>query len=244
MKTPALTFEWPSRHRIHLFLPFAIFSAALLHAAIFFLFSVKHPPSKSSGTNPARLYFLPSNNPEYSRIESALYSSDPALFAPKRGLPPQEELPNATYTPQYAKATIAWDEPPLRTRTPPTDRVFKGPVRISSKKSPQPAKSSPLPTRVRASQEIALRLPEIPSLPKFQSRSTQPPETANWMVAISPDGSVLHAITDKSSGDPELDRTALIFLRKLPFSPSQENETVWGFVEFQWGSDVLPPAEP
>ena len=64
------------------------------------------------------------------------------------------------------------------------------------------------------------------------------------MVAISSDGSVLHAITDKSSGDPELDRAALTFLRKLPFAPSQENETVWGFVEFQWGSDVLPPSEP
>lgn len=244
MKTPALTFEWPSRHRIHLFLPFAIFTAALLHAAVFFLFSVKHPPSKSSGTNPARLYFLPSTNPEYSRIESAFNSSDPALFAPKRGLPPQEELPNATYTPQYAKSTITWDEPPLRTRTPPTDRVFKGPVRISSKKSPQPAKSSPIPTRLRPSEEIAARLPENSSLPKFQSRSTLTPETATWMVAIAPDGRVLHAITDKSSGDPELDHAALAFLRKLPFSASQQNETVWGFLEFHWGTDVLPPAEP
>ena len=243
MKTPAFTFEWPTRHRIQLFLPFAIFTAALLHAAIFFLFSVKHPPPKSSGTNPARLYFLPSDNPEYSRIESTLYSSDPALFAPKRGLPPQEELPNATYTPQYAKATIAWDEPPLRIRTSSTDRVFKGPVPISSKKSPQPDKSSLLPTRVRASEEIAARLPEIPPLTNFQSRSTQTPETANWMVAISPDGKVLHAITDKSSGDPELDRAALAFVRKIPFSPSQENETVWGFLEFQWGSDVPPPTE-
>jgi TonB family protein len=244
VKTPALIFEWPSRHRIHLFLPFAIFSAALLHAAIFFLFSVKHPPSKSSGTNPARLYFLPSNNPEYSRIESALYSSDPALFAPKRGLPPQEELPNATYTPQYAKATIAWDEPPLRTRTPNTDRVFKGPIRISPKKSPLPLKSSPRATRIRASEEINARLPEVPALPKFQSHSTRTPETATWMIAISPDGSVLHSIPDKSSGDLELDRAALAFLRKIPFSPSQQSETVWGFVEFQWGSDVLPPTKP
>ena len=244
MKTPELTFEWPSRHRIHLFLPFAILVAALVHATIFFLFSVKHPPSKSSGTNPARLYFLSSTNPEYSRIESALYSSDPALFAPKRGLPPQEELPNATYTPQYAKATIAWDEPPLRTRTPNTDRVFKGPIRISPKKSPLPPKTSPRATRIRASEEINARLPEVPTLPRFQSRSTRTPETATWMIAIAPNGTVLHSITDKSSGDPELDRAALAFLRKLLFSPSQQSETVWGFVEFQWGSDVLSPTAP
>ena len=67
MKTPALTFAWPSRHRIHLFLPFALLVAALLHAAIFFLFSVKHPAPRSAATNPARLYFLPPSSPEYSR---------------------------------------------------------------------------------------------------------------------------------------------------------------------------------
>ena len=244
MKTPPLIFEWPSRHRIHLFLPFALLVAALLHAAIFFLFSVKHPAPRSAATNPARLYFLPSSSPEYSRIESALHSSDPALFAPGRGLPDLGDLPAATYTPQYAKGTTALDEPPLRFEKPRDDRVFQGPVRIPPKNPTRPA-SRPAPsTRLHASPEIAKRIPADRAMPKFQTLPGTSPQPATFLIALSPDGKVVHAFTDKSSGDDTLDRAALEFLEKLQFSPSEKTTTDWGFLEFLWGSEVLPANAP
>ena len=242
MKKPVLTFDWPARHRIHLLLPFAVIIAALLHAAVFFLFSVKHPSSRPDGPNPARLYFLPATGPDYSRIESALFSSDPALFAPGRGLPQPADLPVATYTPQYAKATIAWDEPPRQIRKPREEHFLQGPVRIPHKKLAKPVTNSDRPTRLRASTEISARLPEIPATPKFENPSSMPPDSAVFLIAISPEGRVLHTVPDKSSGDSELDRTAMNFLRNLRFLPSEKPGNAWGFVEFQWGLNL--PAHP
>lgn len=239
-----LTFDWPARHRIHLLLPFGVLIAALLHAAIFFLFSVKYPVSRSDGPNQARLYFLTDSSPEYSRIESALYSSDPALFAPGRGLPELEELPSATYTPQYENATLEWEELSLSDRKKSEERIFKGPVRIPLQKTRPIADQTPRPTRLRASAEIAARLTETLDAPKFETRSTTAPEPAAFMIALSPEGQVLHTIPDRSSGDPGLDRAAMAFLRKLRFAPSEKADTAWGFVEFQWGSDVEQPAAP
>ena len=244
MKTPQLTFEWPSRHRIHLFLPFALLVAALLHAAIFFLFSVKHPAPRSAGTNHARLYFLPSSSAEISSIESTLHSSDPALFAPGRGLPEDDDLPSATYPPQYAKATTAWEEPPLQIQKNRDDRILQGPVRMPRKKPARLSFNAAPSTRLHASEEIAHRLPANYAMPKFQTRSAAPPEPAIFLIALTPEGKVLHAFTDKSSGDNDLDREALNFLEKLEFSPSQKNAADWGFLEFQWGSEVLPARAP
>lgn len=239
-----LTFDWPTRHRIQLLLPFAVLIAALLHTAIFFLFSVKHPASRADGPNAARLYFVPSTSPEYSRIESALFSSDPALFAPGRGLPGSGELPTATYTPQYAKATIAWENPPPRNRKPREERIYQGPVDFPHKKQAKPAVKTDRPTRLIASSEISKSLPEIPSAPKFQTHSNTPLDSAVFLIALSSEGQVLHAVPDKSSGDAKLDREAMTFLKKLRFLPSNKPEAAWGFVEFQWGSDLLPSTAP
>lgn len=225
-------------------LPLAVLAAALLHAAIFFLFAVKYPVSRSDGPNQARVYFLPDSSSESSRIESALHSWDPALFAPGRGLPDLGELPTAAYTPQYGIATLQWEEPPPRHRKPPEERIFQGPVRIPLRKTHRPADQSIQPTRLRASSEIAARLPETPDAPKFHFRSSMPPESATFMIALSPEGRVLHCIPDKSSGDPDLDRAAMAFLRALRFSPSEKSDTAWGFVEFLWGSDLQQPAAP
>lgn len=244
MKTPLLTFDWPARHRIHLLLPFTVLLAALLHAAIFFLFSVKYPVSRSDGPNEARLYFLPDSSPEYARIESALHSSDPALFAPGRGLPDPGELPSATYNPQYGITTLGWEEPPPRIRKPPEDRNFKGPVRIPQKKLTRAAVHPAPPTRLRASAEISSRLPAIPELPKFPIPSTRAPEPTTFLIALTSDGQVLHSIPDKTSGDASLDRAALAFLRTLRFLPSDKTETEWGFLEFLWGADVQHPPAP
>ncbi|MFM8983188.1 MAG: energy transducer TonB [Spartobacteria bacterium] len=239
-----LTFDWPTRHRIHLLLPFAVLIAALLHTAIFFLFSVKHPVSRSDGPNTARLYFLPANSPEYSRIESALFSSDPALFAPGRGLTESTELPTANYTPQYAKATIAWENLPPQIRKPREERIYQGPLHFSHKKQAKPVPSPARPTRLIASTEIAPRLPEIPATPNFQTRSNAPLDSAVYLSALSPEGEVLHVVPDKSSGDPALDLAAMAFLKNLRFLPSEKPDAAWGFVEFQWGSDVLPSPAP
>lgn len=239
-----LTFDWPTRHRIHLLLPFAVFIAALLHSVIFFLFSVKHPVSRSDGPNTARLYYVPPSSPEYSRIESALFSSDPALFAPGRGLPESGELPIATYTPQYAKTTIAWENPPPRNRKPREERIYQGPVHFPHRKQAKPVEKPARSTRVIASSEISKRLPEISSTPKFQTYSNTPPESAVFLIALSPEGQVLHAVPDKSSGDSKLDREAMTFLKKLRFLSTGKPNADWGFVEFQWGSHLQPVPVP
>jgi TonB family protein len=89
-----------------------------------------------------------------------------------------------------------------------------------------------------------MRLPEIPSAPKFQTLFNILPEPAVFLIALSPEGQVLHAVPDKSSGDSELDREAMSFLKKLRYLPSGKPNADWGFVELQWGSDLRPSTAP
>jgi len=239
-----LIFDWPTRHRIHLLLPCMILVAALAHGAIFFLFTIVYPHTQKDGLKPAQVFFLPADSVQISEIEEALYSQDPALFAPGGGLPRADDDFQATYTPQYAQS-----EPgliPLALKFP-VSKFFdtpKEPVEIHHQSTPTrlQVSTSTGPSLV-AQGPLTRRLPRIPETVVFPS-STETPAPALFLVGARDNGVLDYVVLQQSSGNEELDRAGMNYLRSATSSPSAGSGTQWDFVEIQWGSRPQPLAQP
>lgn len=245
MKSPALVFKWPNRHRIHLLLPAMLILAALAHAGIFFLFSVANPPLQADALRPARAYFLTEGSPELAQLESTLASNDPALFAPLHGSSTHRE-PVATYTPQYASAKNALLSMPPRPKTSDTPPPQSGAVPLAKPWSmPVTAIKKTTSNRLTASNELASRLPNPPrdDLVRREAKSNAV-DSASFFVGITSDGTIAHILPNRSSGDADLDLETLQALKSVRFAPAENAPITWGFVHFQLGTEPSPPSEP
>ena len=57
----------PGRHHLHLLLPAAIVFAAILHAGLFFAFSIIYPHPRNAGPDPAQIFFVPPGTADAAR---------------------------------------------------------------------------------------------------------------------------------------------------------------------------------
>lgn len=242
MKTSPLLFDWPHRHRIHLLFPATLLAAALAHAAIFFLFSVVYPTSGFEGLNPGRVYFLPEGGSDLAQLDCLLASNDPALYAPGHHLGREEFASVATYVPQYNTARLALLNPPHASSPRNSFPRPSGRVEIFHERPASLLPSVPRRTRLTASPEIAERLADLPDGLSFQTTLLSSPEPGVFFVAVSPEGTVVHILVDRSSGDLALDLAAENVLRSLRFTPTGAGKTAWGFIHFDWGADVVSSA--
>jgi hypothetical protein len=181
VKTVALLFNWPHRHRIHLLLPAMLILAALAHCGIFFLFSVANPQVKSDGLNPARVYFLGEASPELAKLESTLTSNDPALFAPRHSTAASIAF-CANYTPQFASSRTALLNLPPRTRKPTSPPPATGPVIIPTSRQPSPTLPQNTFHRL-SSPDLADRLPQAPVENFFPKSTAGSLDTATFLLA-------------------------------------------------------------
>lgn len=240
MKTADLVFDWPHRHRIHLLLPVAIIAAAVAHIAVFFVFSVAYPRPESEGPKPARLFFAPPGDPAMAPLAGFLASSDPALFAPGRGLPRSEALAAVDHIPEFesSKPELVTTLPRIRIEKSPGP-VFDGPLEIPAPPRRQPPPAPPLPTRIIAETPLASRLPQ-PVESQIPAPSRQTADLV-FLAGVAPDGTVqyLFAESAMASGD-SLESAAAEFLRALRFTPSDSMETEWGFLRVRWGTPPPP----
>ncbi|MCK9589556.1 MAG: hypothetical protein WC076_10215 [Terrimicrobiaceae bacterium] len=238
----SLIFEWPGRHHLHLLLPVTIVLAALLHAGLFFVFSIIYPQSESAGPDPAQACFIPPGAADAPRLEALLRSSDPAVFAPGRGLDLPEPVPPVAYIPRYASDKPALDPLPPSSKPDFPRRAFAGPVPVRQGNA-MPAVSPPSPTRLVSSDALSTRIPALPEGTVFLIPQGFDPEPAVFLVALRADGRVAHVFQQHSSGNALLDLKAASLLRGLQFAPDPSAGS-WGFVTFQWGTDVHPMALP
>jgi hypothetical protein len=232
MKPPL--FDWPSRHRLHLLLPMVLVLAALLHAAVFFLFSIAYPPAVPDTSSPAKVFFLPVGSAVRQQIEGLLHSDDPALFAPGKGLPQPPPPFVAEHVPDFETRRLPLEAmPPLAApQTPKT--TPRGPVEMP--RTDFPARpSAGMPSRVHLPPSIAGRLESL-RIPDFDASTATPDSPSVFLVGILPGGMAGHVVPQESSGDRALDAAATRALLEAVFKPSEEEETTWGFVEFHWGT--------
>lgn len=245
MKSAALLFTWPHRHRIHLLLPGMLVLAALAHGGIFFLFSVANPPVKPDGLNPARVYFLDEGSPELAQLETILASNDPGLFAPRHASSARRES-TATYIPQYASAKTALLNMPPRIKPGGLTSPNPNPVLVR--------KIRPLPAatvirsdsnHLSASPELASRLPDTPDEMSFPHATTADTlDSASFFVGVRSDGTVAHILPARSSGDTKQDQQTLQILQSLRFAPDENIPLAWGFVSLHFAANPPAPFEP
>ena len=235
-----LIFEWPGRHHLHLMLPVTILLAAILHAGLFFVFSIIYPHPEGARLDPAQVCYIPPGSPDAARLEGVLRSSDPAVFAPGRGLDLPSLPPPVAYVPRYTSDKPKLD--PLPRITNSTRTQFAGPVPVQGEgRKPAAAPPSLSLTRLVSDQALSARIPALPEGTVFPIPGGFDPEPAVFLVALRENGQASHVFQQHSSGNSLLDLKAADLLRGLKFSPVPSG-TAWGFVTFQWGTDVHPMA--
>lgn len=238
----ALIFEWTGRHHLHLMLPVTIVLAAILHAGLFFVFSIIYPRPENAGMDPAQVYFIPATAADALRLEGLLRSSDPAVFAPGRGLDLPDPVPPVAYLPRYASDKLALDPLPNTTNSAPAPPSPAGPVPVRPGISkPSGVPQLPSPTRLVSEDALSARISALPEGAVFSVPQGFDPEPAAFLVAVRVDGRVANLFQQHSSGNAALDLRAADLLRGVKFAPDAAGES-WGVVTFQWGTDVHPLA--
>ena len=234
-----LIFEWPERHHLHLMLPVTVVFAAALHVGLFFVFSIIYPRAENSALDPAQIYFIPPGNEAAGRLQGLLRSADPAVFAPGRGLGLPEPVPPVAYVPSYTSDKPALDPLPQLVKPDLQRSPASGPVPVPRTTSGAPASSLAAPTKLVSSDALAARLPKLPEAVTFLVPLGFDPEPAVFFVAVGDNGRIVHLFLQHSSGNSSLDAKASALLRDLKFAPASPDGS-WGFVTFQWGSDLHP----
>jgi hypothetical protein len=230
----SLIFEWPGRHHLHLMLPVTIVLAAILHAGLFFVFSIIYPRPESARLDSARVCYIPPGSADAARLEGLLRSSDPAVFAPGRGLNLPELPPPVAYIPRYTSDQPALDPlpRPISTARP----RLAGPVPVRKEKLKAEG-APPSLTKLVSTDTLSERIPALPEGMVFPVPLGFDPEPAVFLVALRGDGRTAHVFQQHSSGNSLLDLKAAGLLRGLRFAPDPSGDS-WGFVTFQWGTDV------
>jgi len=240
LKSSALLFQWPHRHRIHLVLPAMLILAALAHSGIFFLFSVANPPVKADGLRQARVYFLGKGSPELAQLETTLASNDPSLFAPQRRTPDFSGS-SAAYVPQYASSKTALLNMPPRSRSSEAKTYPSGQVAITIPKRRPPPSSAQLDSNhLTSTSELSERLPLPPEDILVAKDSRDSLDTPTFFVGLRGDGSIAHIVTERSSGNADIDLRAMQILKSLRFLPAENLPLAWGFVDFHLGTRSAP----
>ena len=100
--------------------------------------------------------------------------------------------------------------------------------------------SGELPTLSRKTQVLfsknlldraALKLPSWPT-PSINLLNES--RVSTLRIGISPEGFVLHALVEESSGSSPVDQLALAEIRKIVFQPQARQSLEWGTVTIYW----------
>lgn len=253
MKLPLHLFAWPSRHNVQLALPLMILLSLGLHVAGVAVFQVAYPRSHASPERSAEVYFLKPGSAEAAKIAPLLAASDPALFSP--GVITGRDawkLPETAYA-----ANFDTDQPildPLPAETPGSflpDTASTGPVTSNVAALGETKKRAPgLPTVLRLEGGLKGRAITPPANLPFASTRTKEMPPTTFLLAVSPDGLPLHifplhVFSRQTSGNEDLDQTALRYLAASRFSPDPATtEPAWGTAVFLWGDDVRRITKP
>jgi outer membrane biosynthesis protein TonB len=65
-------------------------------------------------------------------------------------------------------------------------------------------------------------------------------DAPTFFVGLRGDGSVAHIVTERSSGNADIDLRAMQILKSLRFLPAENLPLTWGFVDFHLGTHPAP----
>ncbi|MEO5721069.1 MAG: hypothetical protein ABIR71_06325 [Chthoniobacterales bacterium] len=242
-------FDWgpPRRRRISFFTFLA--GSIVLHALCFYLFQIVYPLTVALLPPPARINLITGDSEQGRLLLRWVEAEDPALSSTTQRPPAAEStlLPSPSHVPSYLHRQSALKQLPR----------YKPDLSIPSAHPPGPVAlpraAPPSPAGITASKVQFARQAEMlgaPHLPDFHFTASRqdPPASAQFRVAISARGVVLHCFLETSSGDPALDEQArrVLLLCRFPGMEKREskieNNLLWTTAAWEWGNDLAPPA--
>jgi hypothetical protein len=248
LATEPLLFSWDSpRTKKAALLAFLALSL-LAHAVCFYIFQVVYPPTVTLLPPPARVALITPASEEDRTLLRWIDAEDPAVaFTTHR--PPEARLralPKVEHVPSYhAMEPTLKDLPPFEVDSRAPDSQPPGAVPFKRQQSASAA--GPISTSVSFSSELnRLGVATLPPL-KFVASTGEAPEAIRFRVAVSGLGEIRYCFPMNSSGDPELDEQARLYLARCRFSRhtpgdgKSEAPLIWGIATIEWGSDIARP---
>jgi len=224
-----------------------IIASTVLHALCFYVFQIVYPPTIALLPPPARVSMITPSSEEGRVLLRWIEAEDPALsLTTLRPLDAGSMVPpKPPHQPSYLHRRAA-----LKELTP-----FQHDLRVPSSRPPGPAplprQSSPsvaaehVRTRITFSSELLSSGAPVVPAPQFNARSKEPPQSAQFRVAIGSAGEIRHCFVHISSGDGALDEQArrhlLLSRFSRPVSDTSESTgfLLWGTATIEWGNDVM-----
>ncbi len=243
-------FNWSPVRRRKLSLFSFIAASVALHALCFYLFQIIYPPTVALLPPPARVNLITANSEEGRLLLRWIEAEDPALSSMTQRPPDSvvSAVPDVNHVPSYTNWRPALREPPpmqpdlrIPSAQPP------GPVPTRRQTQPQPAPTTQ--STIEFAEAESLGTPATPPL-KFSASRRESPQSAEFRVAISHDGTVRHSFLERSSGDAALDEQARHAIALTRFPPREidvpglKDGLVWTTAAIEWGNDIALPPDP
>jgi hypothetical protein len=256
MNAPAATpfiFDWDHPRRRNLAIAGFVAVSLAIHLASFYLFQVVYPTTVSLVPAPQRINLIYANSEQTATVLRWIDAEDPALAATTRRPAHMQRyaVGKVEHIPSYFATEPALKEPPpvaVDLRVPSVQPP--GPV-----PAPRAAAVSVVgiqPTRVTFSNELH-QLGKAGLVPaSFKASSNEPPQNAQFRIAVDAHGAVRYCFILNSSGDAALDEQARQYLALCRFSAtavpskverptSNGDALVWGIATVEWGNDLAQP---
>ena len=247
MNAPAAThliFNWDHSRRRNLAFAGFIFVSFVIHIACFYVFQVVYPSTVSLLPAAQRVNLMTANSEQTASLLRWIDAEDPALASTTRRPPhlQRREMGKVEHVPSYFANEPALKQPPplvpdlrVPSAQPP------GPVPIARRAVAPSAGIQP--TRVTFSSELQQLGDAKLVAANFKTSTNEPPQNAQFRIAVDQHGAVLYCFVWNSSGDAALDEEARqhLALCRFPATPLSNGESlVWGIATIEWGNDVTP----
>jgi hypothetical protein len=243
--TAQLLFNWEAPRGRNLAIIGFLIASLAAHAAGFYLFQIVYPPTVSLTPAPQRVNLISANSEQGATRLRWVDAEDPALASTTRR-PPGAKLNllgRANHIPSYfAREPVLQQAPPLTVDLRVPSAQPPGPVPAPLRARPKPIGVAP--TKVTFSNELD-RLGQPKFVPtNFKGSTREPPQNAQFRIAVDAGGAVVYCFSLTSSGDAALDEQAREHLTLCRFpgrSTSAGDSLVWGIATVEWGNDIVEP---
>jgi hypothetical protein len=240
--TAPLLFNWDAPRRRNLAIIGFLVASLAAHAAGLYIFQVVYPPTVSLTPAPQRVSLISPNTEQGATLLRWIEAEDPALVSITRRSSDARRylLGKVEHIPSYfASEPALKGAPPLTPDLRIPSAQPPGPVPPAARTSASPI--GVIPTEVTFSDGFD-RLGQPKFAPtKFRASTHEPPQNAQFRIAVDSQGAVLYCFDLTSSGDAALDEQAREHLALCRFpirSTSNGDSLVWGIATIEWGNDI------
>jgi hypothetical protein len=248
MNAPAATpfiFNWKEPRRRNVAFAGFIAASFSVHLTGFYLFQVVYPTTVSLVPAPQRINLIYANSEQTATVLRWIDAEDPALVATTRRPAHMQRyaIGKVEHVPSYFATEPALKEPPplvVDLRVPSVQPPGAVPAIRRAVASVAGFQS----TQVTFSSELQQLGQAKLVADGFKASSLEPPQNAQFRIAVDSQGAVRYCFLLNSSGDAILDEQARqhLALCRFPKTSTSEGESlVWGIATMEWGNDVAQP---